>query len=201
MIHKIALILTLLYVISNQLFAQDALYVNPESNIIEGSFIEPYTNKWQVSINDTNGNKSTVRIWTDYAQILEIDGVDYLHRVQDLYSSNLELEETWINIVSHHDLFPKRFTSQNASGGLLNIKFEAGKLTIKSNAESQKFDPEIVNLSQPVYDWNLYGMLLVGLPFNEGKVYRIPYWSQSTRSVDYVVTTINEKETIKTLSG
>jgi len=193
--------LALIFAGSNQLFAQDTITVKSESNIIDGSFIQPYTNKWQVSTIDKNKKRSVVRIWTDYAQVLELDGVDYLHRVQDLYSPNMELQETWINIVSKKNLLPRRFTSQNALGGLLNINFDLDKVVIQSNANQQSYEPKIVNLPEVVYDWNLYGMLLIGLPFEEGEIYRIPYWSQSLESVDYVTATIYGREIIKTLSG
>jgi len=112
LIQKGTLILVFILAGSNLISAQDTLYVNPKSNLIDGSFIQPYTNKWQVSVVDENGNKSTVRIWTDYAQILEIESEDYLHRVQDLYSPNMELQETWINVVVKENLLPRRFASQ-----------------------------------------------------------------------------------------
>jgi len=96
---------------------------------------------------------------------------------------------------------PRRFTSQNALGGLLNINFDLDKVVIQSNANQQSYEPKIVNLPEVVYDWNLYGMLLIGLPFEEGEIYRIPYWSQSLESVDYVTATIYGREIIKTLSG
>lgn len=199
MIHKVTLTLALILAGSNQLFGQDTLYVKTASNIIDGSFIEPYTNKWQVSEIDASGSKSVVRVWTDYVQVLELDGVIYLHRIQDLYSPNLEFQESWINIVAKENLLPKRFSLHNTTGRLLNINFNIDKLAVQDNSNQQSFEPEIINLPEVVYDWNLYGMLLVGLPFHAGDIYKIPFWSQSQRSVDHVVATINGKKTIKTL--
>ena len=188
-------------VTSAVLIAQDTVYVQPGNGVIQGAFLEPYTNKWQVSVVDTAGNKSTVRIWTDYMHILELENENYMHRIQDLYSPGLQLQETWTNIVRVKDLIPRRFTSQNASGGLLNLQFEPDKIVIKSNAEGREYTPEAVEISESLYDWNLYGMLLVGLPFEDGQIFSIPFWSQATQSVDYVTAEIKEKEKISTLSG
>jgi hypothetical protein len=181
--------------------AQDTTFVESVDEIIKGDFIEPYTNKWQVSLIDTSGTKTTVRFWTDYTQILELNGVDYLHRVQDLYGSDNELQETWINIVEHKSLVPLRFTSQNASGGMMNLDFSPEEIIVKSNADDQVYAPQRFEISQQLYDWNLYGMLLVGLPFKEGEIYKIPFWSQAVSSVDYVTTEAEGKEMIKTLTG
>jgi len=191
----------LISLIGINLNAQDTVHVQLDTQIIKGDFIEPYTNKWQVSVIDSLGNKEIVRIWTDYAQILEIEGEEYLHRVQDLYSPLYELEQTWVNIVKHKNLLPKRFTLQNASGGLQNIDFSMNDIVIKSNIEGQEYSPEKIEISQPLYDWNLYGMLLVGLPFEEGQIFSIPFWSQPEKSADYLVAEINGKVTVKTLKG
>jgi len=197
-IYHLILLLTLL--VSVEGWAQDRIAVNPGSDQMDASFIEPYTNKWQVSVIDTAGTRNVVRFWTDYLQILKLNGKKYLHRVQDLYSADYDWQQSWINIVEASTLIPLRYTLQGATGQQTVMQFMDGQLLYKSQKREALTDTTI-NLERQVYDWNLYGMLLVALPFEIGTTYSLPYWSEQTHQIDYVTATIEETVTLQSLSG
>lgn len=148
--------------LSLNFFAQkaDTILVEPGSKYVDGSFIENYTNKWQVSFIDMDGNKTPIRIWTDYGEIIELKGSKYLHRVQDIYTSDLIHIDTWINMVEHNTLKPWQFYTTNSSGKNSFYKFSDNELIINSNInkdKTQKLDS--INIKKPIFDWNLYGIL------------------------------------------
>ena len=64
---------------------KDTLLVLPSNNIIDGTIIKPYTNKWKVTLIKPNGEKVPNKIWTDYGQIIDLGDKKYFHRVQNLY--------------------------------------------------------------------------------------------------------------------
>ena len=181
--------------------AQESTLVQPEQRIIDGSFIEPYTNQWRVSIIDSTGDRKTVRYWTDYAHILELNGKKYLHRVQDLYDAEYNLQQTWINVVDTKSLLPERFYSVGSNGSVFSIEFDGENVIYGSRKEKKGFSQKAFRAEHELYDWNLYGILLVGLPFEEGGVYRIPYWSRQASGEDILTVTIQGREKVKTLSG
>lgn len=182
---------------------KEPLEVKPGSNLIDGSFIKDYTNKWEVYFVDAQGNEVLNRVWTDYGQIMELDGVAYLHRVQDLYAPNMNLADTWINMVEHISLKPQKFYSIQPTGIMSYFSFYDDSVTYRTNATSQdlSFSAGTHELSEPVFDWNLYGFLLVGLPFDDGAVYSMPFYNNQTGQINKLIATIAEQETIITLSG
>ena len=200
--HKIGFLFVIILMLSAGLCrAQESILVQPAQEIINGSIIEPYTNHWRVSIIDASGNRKTVRYWTDYAHILELNGKKYLHRVQDLYDAEYNLQQTWINVVNTESLLPERFYSVGSGGSVFSIEFDGKNVTYGSRKEKKGFSYKTYRAEQQLYDWNLYGILLVGLPFETGGIYRIPYWSRQSSTEDILTVTIQGKEMVKTLSG
>lgn len=199
-IFSLLIFLSLLIPIVGWTQDNDTLTVNPGSVQMDGSFVEPYTNKWQVSLIDSTGTKSVIRIWTDYLQILKLGDKEYIHRVQDLYSADREWQQTWINVVEAATLIPLRFTIHDAKGNQTVMQFDEKKLMFK-NRNEEGISDTTGNLGQLVYDWNLYGMLLVSLPLEIGTTYKLPFWSQRTDQIDHIIATVNERLSVKTLSG
>ena len=181
---------------SFQSFSQsDTLVVSFGSNVLSGKFIEDYTNKWKVFYIDSTGKSTLNRIWTDYGQLITLDEKKYIHRVQDLYDAQLNLQDTWINMVEHETLRPVSFSTISPTGSFSYTSFAGKKVSGSSNktGEVVSFDE---TLELEVFDWNLYGMLLVGLPFDSIETAKIPiYNAQSTLS--WVTVYVLEKELIK----
>lgn len=192
----------LLFSLNVNVCAQDTLLVEPEGNMLSGDIIEPYTNRWKVFVTDGKSDKKLVRIWTDYTQILEIDGMRRVHRVQDLYSANYDLEQTWINVVDAETLSPLRYSIRGAGGSLSTLRFETDYLFYGTNQNnSDTFKMDSVLIENPVYDWNLYGLLLAGLPFERKLIYKIPVWLSRQRAPGFVHVRMAGSEDVETLLG
>lgn len=200
---KIGLMFLCLFV-STCLFAQkkDTLLVIPGSRLMDASFIEDYTNKWKMSFVDLDGKETPERIWTDYGNIMELEGRKYFHRVQDIYSAELKHMETWVNLVEFGSLKPWQFYTTKSSGGNSFYEFSGSKLVIHSNLNKRKEQTTVTaDLSKPVFDWNLYGLLLVGLPFEKGAVYKLPYYNPKTKKEDFLIINVEGQEIVENLSN
>lgn len=169
---------------------------------IDGSFYENYTHKWEVYLEDSNGNKSLSRVWTDYGETMEISGKKYLHHVQDLYNPDGSLYATWINMVEHKSLKPWYFQSVTPTGIFTFTKFLENKaVTISSNPIEKEYKRDTMVYTGRLYDWNLYGILLCGLPMEPGIKYSLPIFNPNTLSIDQIDVNITQKEKIKTKTG
>lgn len=183
-------------------YAQKVTYTKVGSSLIDGSFIEPYTNKWKVVIESQDGNTQNALIWTDYAQLMDIDGTMYLHRVQDLYAPGYRLVDSWINMVEHKTLKPWQFQAVNPSGSVAFLEFLDKSIVSNTNRnQSREIEMDTLDISTPVFDWNLYGILLAGLPFEIGTSYELPVWLPGANQVGTVIATMESKEEITTLSA
>lgn len=199
---KIKSVTFLLLLLSLNVQAQDSVRVSPENGIIDGSIIEPYTNAWEVFVLDSDGNETHIRYWTDYVHILDQDGVMMIHRVQDLYSADRNLQTTWINVTEQKTLQPIRFTVHNPSGALTTLQFAKDRVITGTNQnEDRLFVSDTTTFDEPLYDWNLYGMLLIGLPFKEGRVYELPFWNMQSKTKSSIFASIGKREEVETLSG
>lgn len=144
---------------------------------VNGSFIRSYTNQWKTTSLGKNGQKKIIyKRWTDYVQIIEIDGTKYLHRVQDLYNAQGQLTDTWTNMVYHQTLLPQLSKRSNPNGGFFHYEFTPKAIEGKKSKTPQGGEVITVNipLQKPVYDWTLYGILLVGLPLKAQATYTLP---------------------------
>ena len=183
-------------------YSQKAIHVQSGSELMDGSFIEAYTNKWKVVVENADGSSQDALIWTDYAQLMNIDGKKYLHRVQDLYSPSYNLVDSWINMVEHETLKPWQFQAVNPEGSVSFLEFFEKSIVSNSN-RNQNTDMKIdtVDISNSLFDWNLYGMLLVGLPFEIGSAYELFVWLPGANQEGTVKATMESKEIISTLSN
>lgn len=195
--------LSFLLLLINCVEGQNLKSVSPGDNLLDGSIISDYTNKWKVTYVDAGGNKTPNRIWTDYGQLIELDGKKYFHRVQDLYSPQMELQETWINMVEFPSLKPVSFSRNAPTGKFTYLQFDGKEISGKTNYQADGFDPTTIDASfeTAVFDWNLYGMLLIGLPFEEGLSYKIPFYSNQTNSLDWMQVDIVRNERLKSSDG
>ena len=176
----------------------DTLYISPGDEILNGEAIKDYTNKWKVTYYDSEGNETPNRIWTDYGQIMELEGKRYFHRVQDLYSPEMVLQDTWINMVSYPSLVPVSFSSLKPDGSFTYLSFKGSEVTGSSNqvkpGEKSNVNSE---LTKEVFDWNLYGILLVGLPLKDGLIASLPFYSMQTGEVEELIVEVIGTETMK----
>ena len=160
----------LLFFFTVYLYAQTSFgqLASPVSSKIDGSFIKPYTNQWKTTRIDQNGKKTLIyKLWTDYGQVITLDGVKYFHRVQDLYNASGQIVDTWTNLVDHRTLLPKMTHRISPNGRFMHVNFSSDKIQGRKPKAAQGITSTEVNIEiqKPLYDWTLYGILLVGLPF------------------------------------
>lgn len=196
----LVLCLTFFLAFPSEADPNDTISIKDKKHILDLSFVESYTNQWKVSIIDSSNQKNHIRYWTDYAHILKLDGIPYLHRVQDLYDTGYGHLETWLNIVKLDDLTPVRYSKKSSKGELLQLEFSKSKVTQSAYQDGDYISEEFKTADQ-LYDWNLYGILLIGLPQEKGQTYNIPFWNQQKKSQENLTATIKGQEKIDTLSG
>lgn len=181
---------------------EDPIIIRPGDKLINGQKIKPYTNKWKVSFINAEGVSTPNKIWTDYGQIIELNDGNYFHRVQDLYDPQMNLQDTWINMVELNTLKPVSYTSIKPDGQYAHYQFDGDKITGSSNQnpENRKVDID-VQLKESVFDWNLYGMLLIGLPMKERLNVKIPFYSVQANDLSWLTAKVIGNETLKLLDG
>ena len=199
MIKKTFLVIFLL--IQFSIFAsaqQDTIVILPGSKLVNGSIIKPYTNKWKLQISTPEGKVIPRGVWTDYGQIIELENKKYFHRIQDLYGPDMNLNDTWTNMVELETLIPVRFSTINPTGGFSYYIFEGNKITGTTNLNVKEKDITIdsIDLDENVFDWNLYGMLLVGLPLKNNFIAKLPFYDSATKSLQWLAVHVKEQEQI-----
>ncbi len=199
---RLSSFLFLAIILASPSFAQTISKVTPGSDLVSGDFIAPYTNKWKVVIENANGNSTDALIWTDYSQIMEVNGTKYIHRVQDLYSPDHSLVDTWINMTELETLKPWQFQAISPTGSFSFLEFSDESVIIRTNRNNQRSTvSDTMKIDTPLFDWNLYGMLLVGLPFEKETKYSLPIWQPGVNQPNKLTVTVEGKETIQTLSN
>ncbi|HAS43799.1 MAG TPA: hypothetical protein DCS93_25180 [Microscillaceae bacterium] len=171
---------------------------------VDGRFIKPYTNQWKTTRVDSNGKKTLVyKLWTDYGQVIELDGVKYFHRVQDLYNASGQIVDSWTNLVEHRTLLPKMTQRISPTGRFMHVVFSPDKIQGRIPKAPQGIESTTVNIAlrQPLYDWTLYGMLLVGLPLKPQAQYTLPCINLFTGKEIQLEATVKNKETVVGAKG
>ncbi len=110
----------------------------------------------------------------------------------------MNLLDTWINMVEHKTLIPVSFSTLKPDGKFSHYQYEGN--TVKGRNNLNLKDTTVIqstiDLGQKTYDWNLYGMLLVGLPFEEGLVAKMPFYNAQTNSLKWLTAHVVAKEII-----
>lgn len=167
------------------------------SQTISGKHLKPYANKWKMYSVDAQGKETLVTIWTDYAQLIELEGKTYISRIQELYNPAMMLQELWTNLFEHETMLPYRASQFKTTGDYSYTAFGMDKVvhsTKTATKEAVKVDYRGDGMT---YDWTMYGVLLSGLPFKKGEAYSIPVFSQQNDTGKAtVIATIAGKETV-----
>lgn len=144
---------------------------------------------------DAQGNESLVRIWTDYAQTIDLNGKRYISRIQELYGPEMHLQELWTNLFEYETLLPYRASQFKTTGDHLYLEFEKDKVNSSTKSGNSDAIKKAYSLDEPVYDWTMYGVLLSGIPFSKGSVTELPVFNQqaATGKVKLVATVVDQE--------
>ncbi len=175
---------------------QDTIVLRPGNKLVNGTVIKTYTNKWKVTLFNTKNETTPNGIWTDYGQLITLEGKTYFHRVQDLYDPNMNLKDTWINMVEHKTLIPVSFSRINPKGGFSYYQFEGNiiKGSTNLNTKEGKIKEINENVKEKVFDWNLYGILLAGLPLKKGFIAKLPFYNAQANALQWLVIHVKAPE-------
>src|SRR4030095_6235059 len=176
------------------LFATDPATVSVGDKTVDGSFIQPYKNKWKLVGTAPDGSVKEMGTWSDDVQVVDLDGRKVLKRRQSWnYGTGIE---TYINIVEQKTLTP--ILSQYVNSAGLYYRFEYGRdgKTVRYQRSPPTPDDsgpfkvsapmeqgEIVT-DTPVYDFNsgMFGLLIAGFPLKAGYTVRFPVLNVVTPS-------------------
>lgn len=167
------------------------------SQTISGQHLKPYSNKWKMYSVDGQGKETLVTIWTDYAQLIELDGKTYISRTQELYNPDMSLRELWTNLFEHETLLPYRASQFKTTGDYAYTEFGADKVVHSTKTATKEVLKSDFPGDGATYDWTMYGVLLSGLSFKKGEAYSIPVFSQQAETgKGTIVATIAAQETV-----
>lgn len=167
------------------------------SQTISGQHLKPYSNKWKLYSVDGQGKETLVTIWTDYAQLIELDRKTYVSRIQELYNPSMQLQELWTNLFEHQTMLPYRASQFKTTGDYTYTEFGMDKVVHSTKTATEAAVNTDYRGDGKTYDWTMYGVLLSGLPFKKGEAYSIPVFSQQAETgKGTIVATIAGKETV-----
>lgn len=169
---------------------------------VDGSFIKPFKNAWNVVRFKPDGTPVVVGSWTDDVQVGEEKGRPVLKRVQHekLPRGNFVMT----NVVDRKTLAPILSDISNDKGYHMRLEFvdpthvkteHVGGPGAKPGEPLKKEDLEI---SMPVYDFlgGMYGMLLVGFPLHEGYAAKFPIFLDEGNKIDWLTFHVGAKESV-----
>lgn len=167
------------------------------SQAISGKHLKPYSNKWKMYSLDGQGKETLVTIWTDYAQLIELEGTTYMSRVQELYNPDMTLRELWTNLFEHETMLPYRASQFKTTGDYIYTEFGTEKVVNRTKTATKEAVKVDYRRDDATYDWTMYGVLLSGLPFKKGESYSIPIFTQQNeRGKGIIVATVAGQETV-----
>ncbi len=152
--------------------AQERL-VYPGDSSVTGRNIESYTNEWQVFRVASDGGKTPSGRWLDSLDVVEIDDQEHLRRIQRSFGPDGALRNRQLQMVKREDMSPLRshFVAGAASGhtdyGTDEI---AGFMSTGPESKALVFSEP----PQSAFDFQLAGILLVGMNLQPGETVRFP---------------------------
>jgi len=174
--YRIPVFLVLSVLISSLAMAQtdDTVKVVPGDGTLDGSFIVSYTNSWKMIHVSVDGDSSIAGTWTDSVAVFKRDGRTVLERFQVVYKPTGEERVHIHDVVDHKSLEPIEGELRTANGAYNMLRFAGRHVTGEINGP--EIDPVAIDtlLDQAAYDFNIYGTLLLGFPFEQGYRAKFP---------------------------
>ena len=155
-------------ILGSGLHAGEPVTVPVGDATVDGRFIVAYKNAWKMTMESADGSSSPAGRWTDEVELVELDGRKAIKRTQKIYSAQGGLSMTWINTVDHRTLAPIKSETHTGSN-IQRIAYDGAKATVSSG-----LGETVGSASQPAFDWQMYGLLLIGFPLEEGYEAKFP---------------------------
>lgn len=151
--------------------------VAPGDPSVGGGHIEPYTNEWSMTHRAANGAERLIGHWVDSLDVVTIDGVEYLRRIQTSFGPDGAQRNRQVHLVDRSTMAPLR--SHLSSGDMIkHLDFGpeaiAGFLTTGPEVPFMSLDAEH---QSPAFDFAIAGVLLVALHLEPGDTVRFPSYT------------------------
>jgi hypothetical protein len=164
--------------------------VLPGDPAVDGSFIQPYLNKWKLVGRGSDGSVVEMGTWTDSARIDTLDGREVILRRQTWIHDRGA--EGYYNVVDHRTLAPILSQYTNAGGLYRRLEFSRdGKSVLYQHNPmpvgegvspgrgfrmSDPMEQGEIKLDRPYFDFNtgMFGLLIAGFPLKPGYSARFP---------------------------
>jgi hypothetical protein len=155
---------------------------------VDGSFIQPYTNRWKLVGKGADGSVIEMGVWIDKVGLDEIAGRKVIRRRQIWIHD--KGAEGYYNVVDAKTLAPVLSQYTNAAGFYYRVEYDAADTTARYQRSPQpgnepgplKLDPAVpmrqgeIRTAAPYFDFNsgMFGLLVAGFPLTEGYAARFP---------------------------
>lgn len=170
---------------------------------VDGSFIKPFKNAWNVIRFKPDGTPVVVGTWTDDVEIAQEKGRTVLKRVQHekLPRGNFVMT----NVVDQKTLAPILSDISNDKGYHMRLEFvdptHVKTEHVGAPVGSKPGEPvkkEDLEIPMPVYDFlgGTYGMLLVAFPLHEGYAAKLPIFLDEGNKIDWLTFHVGAKESV-----
>jgi hypothetical protein len=170
--------------------AADTVTVKVGDAAVDGSFIQPYKNKWKLVGTAPDGSVKEMGTWSDDTRVVDLEGRKVLKRRQSWnYGFGIE---TYINIVEQKTLTPVMSQYVNAGGLYYRFEYARDGKTVRyqRSPQPQGDGSAPVKISSPmeqgelvadmrVFDFNagMFGLLIAGFPLKAGYSARFPVFN------------------------
>ncbi len=174
------------------------------SDLVDGSFIQPYKNRWLIFEVDSDGARTDGGSWTDELTLIEHLGKPALHRKQVVYDSKGTVVNTSEHTAYLQTLVPIRAHYSSPAGkGSVAVDGTHVKATF-----NQTSGPPIqidAKLEMAGFDWNIFGTLLLAFPLEVGFHGAFPSFSldpfNQTATIQWHEYEVTENKTIQLSDG
>jgi hypothetical protein len=172
---------------------------------VDGSFLQPYENRWTFSIQKKGGSPVEAGVWTDRVEPTTVGSRRALKRTQVAsYKSGIQL--TFVNVFD-----PKTMESFSAdysrsdTGETRHLDYRGKEIGFRRTPGIGDAPPQryVATVDQRVLDFHdgLYGVLLDALPLKEGYAASLPAFDTDRACVDWVEVHVTGRETVEAGPG
>ena len=180
--------------------------------LADGSFIQPFSNKWKLVGKGADGSTVEMGVWLDRAVLDEIDGRKVVKRQQMwLYDNG---SEAYLNIFDAKTMAPIVSQYVNAGGLYRRMEFDPAGTKVryqmspvpdphadkpKIPAGAKMLEGEI-RTAEPYFDFHtgMFGLLIAAFPLQQGYSARFPVFKSYAPAAepDWVDFEVTGKETV-----
>jgi hypothetical protein len=179
---------------------------------VDGTFIQPFTNKWKLVGKGADGSVVEMGVWLDRAALDEIDGRKVIKR-QQLWLHD-QGAEGYLNIFDAKTMAPIVSQYVNAGGLYRRIEFNPAGTTVRyqmsPSPDPHADQPRIpasakmvageIKTAEPWFDFNtgMFGLLIAAFPLKQGYSARFPVFKSYAPAAepDWVDFEVTGKESV-----